>query len=335
VARFKYFAPWDWVVAASVPEAEYLSAADEVARLNARSNALIAGITLLGLVIAMVVWRIVSRRLSEQVRTLVVDLVAGAEQVASASGQLSASSQTLSQGASGQAASLEETSASMEEMASMTRRNADNSATAAQLMREVDGRVQSSNGALTAMVASMGAIEQSSAKVGRIIKTIDEIAFQTNILALNAAVEAARAGEAGMGFAVVADEVRNLAQRSAHAAKDTSALIAESIASAKAGHAEVVRVSEAIGAITSSVADVKHLVDQVSEASRQQAQGIAQVSEAVGRMEKVTQSTAATAEETAAASEQLNAHAAAAIAVVHRLGALVGGASGAEATPLP
>jgi methyl-accepting chemotaxis protein/methyl-accepting chemotaxis protein-1 (serine sensor receptor) len=159
------------------------------------------------------------------------------------------------------------------------------------------------------MVASMSAIQESSNKVAKIIKTIDEIAFQTNILALNAAVEAARAGEVGMGFAVVADEVRNLAQRSAQAARDTQTLIEESIANSKSGAARVQNVETAIGSIAESVSKVKGLVDEVSESSRQQAQGIGQVSQAIAQMEKVTQTTAATAEESAAASEELNAQA--------------------------
>ncbi|HXT72185.1 MAG TPA: methyl-accepting chemotaxis protein, partial [Vicinamibacterales bacterium] len=167
---------------------------------------------------------------TKQIATAVTELTSSANQVASASSQIASSSQSLSQGATEQAASLEETSASMEEMASMTRKNAENSQTAAGLMANVDTQVRNSNGALGDMVASMSAIEESSQQVAKIIKTIDEIAFQTNILALNAAVEAARAGEAGMGFAVVADEVRNLAQRSAQAAKDTAGLIEASVA---------------------------------------------------------------------------------------------------------
>jgi len=233
----------------------------------------------------------------------------GAQHVVSAASQVMSSAQSLSQGASEQAASLEQTSASMEEMASMTRQNAENSQQAASLMAEVDRKVNESNRALGNMVSSMTSIQDSSAKVARIIKTIDEIAFQTNILALNAAVEAARAGEAGMGFAVVADEVRNLAQRSAQAAKDTAALIEESSSNASQGSQTVGQVAEAITAITASVSQVKGLVDEVSVASRQQAQGIDQVTQALAQMEKVTQVTAATAEESAAASEELNAQA--------------------------
>jgi methyl-accepting chemotaxis protein len=256
----------------------------------------------------------------------------GAQQVTSAAGQVSASAQSLSQGATEQAASLEETSASMEEMASMTRQNAENATQAATLVTSVTQQVTDSNAALTQMVGSMAAIRESSSKVAKIIKTIDEIAFQTNILALNAAVEAARAGEAGMGFAVVADEVRNLAQRSAQAAKDTANLIEESIARSQEGAGNVEQVAKAIGAITGSVAKVKGIVDQVREASQQQTQGIEQVAQAIAQMEKVTQTTAATSEESAAASEELNAQAETSMVVVARLERLVGGHSNATAS---
>ncbi|HEX7088436.1 MAG TPA: methyl-accepting chemotaxis protein [Vicinamibacterales bacterium] len=270
----------------------------------------------------LVFWAV--RGINRSLHATALELRDGAQQLAAAASQVAASSQTLSRGASEQAASLEETSASMEEMASMTRKNAENSEAAAGLMSEADRLVDSSNRALGDMVSSMKSINEASTRVARIIKTIDEIAFQTNILALNAAVEAARAGEAGMGFAVVADEVRNLAQRSAQAARDTAALIEESVAKSQEGSAKVESVAESIRSITEAVSRARGLVDEVSAASRQQAQGIDQVSQAVAQMEKVTQSTAATAEESAAASEELSAQAEAALGIVAALEAMVG-----------
>jgi methyl-accepting chemotaxis protein/methyl-accepting chemotaxis protein-1 (serine sensor receptor) len=253
------------------------------------------------------------------------ELREGTEHVVAAAGQVATSAQGLSQASTHQAASLQETSASMEEMASMTRKNAENAIQAADLATDVARQVRSANEALSDMVGSMTAIRESSNKVAKIIKVIDEIAFQTNILALNAAVEAARAGEAGMGFAVVAGEVRNLAQRSAQAAKDTASLLEESIARSQEGTGRVEQVAQSIASITDNVARVKGMVEEVRQASGQQAQGIDQVTQAIAQMESVTQTTAATAEESAAASEELNAQAEQSMAVVRRLEMLVNG----------
>jgi methyl-accepting chemotaxis protein len=294
----------------------------------------IAGLAALGLIalVAMVFW-FTRRSIVRPIEAALSELTSSAHQTAAAAGHVASASQSLSQGATTQAASLEETSASMEEMASMTRKNAENSQSSAETMGETERLVHGANAALGDMVTSMTAIKESSDKVAKIIKTIDEIAFQTNILALNAAVEAARAGEAGMGFAVVADEVRALAQRSAQAAKDTATLIEESIARSHEGQRKVHVVTGAIESITASTGKVKSLVDEVSLASRQQSQGIDQVSQAIAQMEKVTQGTAATAEESAAASEELSAQAETSLNVVARLAALVSGSSIAAAGP--
>ena len=190
------------------------------------------------------------QRTTNDLRQAARELTDGSDQIASAAAQVASSSGSLAQGASEQAASLEETSASAEEITSMTRKNAENSKTAAEMMAAVDQHVQEGNHTLGEMVGSMTEINASSEKISKIIKVIDEIAFQTNILALNAAVEAARAGEAGMGFAVVADEVRNLAQRSAQAAKDTAAMIEESIAKSNEGNSKLQRVTDVIRSIT-------------------------------------------------------------------------------------
>jgi methyl-accepting chemotaxis protein len=282
---------------------------------------------------AVIFYLLIVRTVVRPVAQVVDGLAGGASQVAAVAGQVSQSSQALSGGASEQAASLEETSASMEEMASMTRQNADNSGRAADLMTEVDARVTRSTRELEAMVATMQSIQESSGRVAKIIKTIDEIAFQTNILALNAAVEAARAGDAGMGFAVVADEVRSLAQRSAQAARDTAGLIEEAAGNAAHGSARVQELEQAIAGITESVGRVKGLVDEVSLASRQQADGVRQVGQALHQMERVTQANAAAAEEGAAASEELSAQAEVTRTLVEELRALLGQDAGPVAVP--
>lgn len=252
------------------------------------------------------------------------ELSQGADQVAAAAAQVSSSSQQLAQGSSEQAASLEETSASAREIESMAARNTENSGRAAGLVDESNKASEGTNQALEQMLAAMAEINASSNKVSKIIQTIDEIAFQTNILALNAAVEAARAGEAGLGFAVVADEVRNLAQRCAQAAKDTAGLIEESIQRSNEGKVKVDQVAQGIQAITGRSSEVKILIDEVNLSSQEQGKGIEQVAQAVSQMERVTQSTAASAEQAASAAEELNAQSEAVKGVVAQLSALVG-----------
>ena len=249
------------------------------------------------------------RSISKPIKALAETLSAGAEQTASAAGQVSSASQSLAEGASEQAASLEETSSSLEEMSSMTKRNADAARKANELAKQARQAADTGAADMQAMSAAMESIKTSSDEIGKIIKTIDEIAFQTNILALNAAVEAARAGEAGMGFAVVADEVRNLAQRSAQAAKETAAKIEGAIT--KTGHGVQIsaKVAQGLQEIVTKVRQVDELVTEVATASQEQSQGIEQVNTAVSQMDKVTQSNAANAEESASAAEELNAQA--------------------------
>jgi methyl-accepting chemotaxis protein len=268
---------------------------------------------------------IVVRSITSELRSTISDLSASADQVASAAAQVSATGQTLAQGTSEQAASLEETSASTEEATSLTRMNAENSRTSAELMATVDGRVGAANQSLDQMVRAMDGITTSSGKIAKIIKVIDEIAFQTNILALNAAVEAARAGAAGQGFAVVADEVRNLAQRSAQAARETAALIEESVAMSKGGSAQVQLVAEAIHSITGSTTKVRSLVNEVAASSQEQSRGMEQIAKAVCEMERVTQQSAAVSEESAAAGQELRAQAETLRDSVNHLRAMVDG----------
>jgi methyl-accepting chemotaxis protein len=281
-----------------------------------------ASVCLLGIV-GLGIW--VVRQVNTQLRGMVKRLAEGAEQVANAASQVSTSSQSLAQGSSEQAASLEETSASSEQINAMARKNSENSRDVAGLVTGSQQKFVQTNQSLEQTVVAMGEIHLQSSKISKIIKVIDEIAFQTNILALNAAVEAARAGEAGMGFAVVADEVRNLAQRSAQAARDTAELIEESITKSNDGKVKVDEVAAAIRLITGEFSKVKTLVDEVTQGSQEQTRGIEEMAKAVIQMQTVTQSTAAGAEESASAAEELSAQSEEVKDVVRKLIAMVGG----------
>jgi len=304
-----------------------------------KSNTAATGMTLavLVLVLGAVVVFIIHREVAAPLNRIAGNLLDQAAQVNGASGQLTATSQTLAEGSSEQASSLEETSSSLEEMSSMTKRNAENTGKANQLAKQARSAADRGVGDMATMATAMNDIKGSSDDIAKIIKTIDEIAFQTNILALNAAVEAARAGEAGLGFAVVADEVRNLAQRCAQAAKETSAKIEGAIAKSGQGVQITGKVASALNEIVIKARQVDELVAEVAGASREQTEGIAQINMAVGQMDKVTQSNAATAEESAAAAEELNAHAETMRESVAELMQLIGGKNqtGAARSPRP
>ena len=275
---------------------------------SARSTMVTIALLLLGLGVGAAVLLLV-RQAGAALKDLATRMSDSAERVSGAASLVSGSSQSLASGASQQAASLEETSASTEEITSITRKNADHALQVAGLMQQsADGAV-AVNQSLDRMVEQMKEIGNSSNKIARIIKVIDEIAFQTNILALNAAVEAARAGEAGLGFAVVADEVRNLAQRCAQAARDTAGLIEDSIVTSRDGNARLDQMASNVRGMTESATQVKSLVDEVNMGSQEQARGMEQIARAIAQMEQVTQRTAASAEESASAGTDLNSHA--------------------------
>ncbi|WP_415908131.1 methyl-accepting chemotaxis protein [Oleiharenicola sp. Vm1] len=257
----------------------------------------------------------------------------GSAQITAASGQVSTASQTLAEGSSEQAASLEETSASLEEMASMTKRNSDSANQAKSLSSQTRQAADTGAADMDQMKTAMDAIKLSSGEIAKIVKTIDEIAFQTNILALNAAVEAARAGEAGAGFAVVAEEVRALAQRSATAAKETAAKIDDSVSKSQHGVEISAKVAISLQQIVERARQMDAVVVEIANASQEQTQGISQVNTAVSQMDQVTQSNASSAEETAAAAEELNAQAHALDEAVLELRRLVGASARSAALP--
>jgi methyl-accepting chemotaxis protein len=247
--------------------------------------------------------------LVDNLNHLVITIVNASEQVASGSGLVSNSSMALSQGATEQASSVQELTASIDEIASQTNLNAQNAENANKLARSARENAVNGNAQMKEMLKAMDEINVASANINKIIKVIDDIAFQTNILALNAAVEAARAGQHGKGFAVVAEEVRTLAARSANAVKETTEMIEGSIRKVEAGTKIAKDTAEALGKIVDEVEKAADLVGNIAKASTEQASSISQVNQGIVQVSQVVQTNAATAEESAAASEELSSQA--------------------------
>lgn len=248
----------------------------------------------------------IGRSISRGVSLAAKDLSEAAQQVVSASAQVASASQQLADGASQQAAAIEETSSSLEEMSSMTRQNAESAGSANRLISDSNETIHKANQAMEELSRSMAEISSVSEKTFQIVKTIDEIAFQTNLLALNAAVEAARAGEVGAGFSVVAEEVRSLARRAAAAAKDTSVLIEGTVGKIRDGAQLVSQTRAAFQEVAESSRKSLDLVAEITSASSEQALGVEELNRAVSDMDVIVQQNAATAEESAAASEELH-----------------------------
>ncbi len=265
-------------------------------------------------------------------REIIGQIQVAGDQIVSGSGQVSDASQALSQGATEQAAALEQITSSLTQMASQTSSNAENASVADTLAGDASKAAQSGNNQMKDMITSMDEINVASQSISKIIKVIDEIAFQTNLLALNAAVEAARAGRHGKGFAVVAEEVRNLAARSAKAASETTELIEGSVEKTKKGTEIGANTNTALGEIVNAVEKVTNLIAEIASASNEQAQGVSQVNQGLNQISQVTQQNTASAEESAAAAEELSAQAVALTQMISRF--KINGHDSGEQLPL-
>ena len=275
-----------------------------------RDTMFILGIgSILAVAVGVVTAIVITRNTNRVLATVAGSLSVNSAETASSAQLVAHTSQKLAAGASEQAASLEETGSSLEELASMTKRNTDNTEHANALTRQARQAADQGAAEMQQMAGSMREIKASSDEIAKIIKAIDEIAFQTNILALNAAVEAARAGEAGMGFAVVAEEVRNLAQRSAQSAREIAPKIEVALNKTAQGVEICGKVERSLQDIVEKVRAIDTIASEVNQASKEQTAGIAQINQAIGEMDKVTQNTAASAEEGASAAEELSSQA--------------------------
>lgn len=286
-----------------------------------------------GLIGIFAAWFVI-RSITRPISGIANQLASESAQTHAAALKVAEVSTAMSDGASRQAASLEESSASLHEMASMTSRNSEGAQSAKTLAAEARSTADAGARDMAAMRTAMSAIQSSSSEISKIIKTIDEIAFQTNILALNAAVEAARAGEAGAGFAVVAEEVRSLAQRSAQAAKETAAKIADASAKSEQGAQISSQVAGSLDSIVHKIRQLDEMVGAIAQASHEQSEGIGQLNQAVAGMDQITQSNAALAQQSATSAEELQGQSAQVRAAVSELLRMVHGQVQAEVAPV-
>ena len=295
--------------------------ADDV-RSNLRMSIILAA---LSVVAGFIISLLITRSITRPVAGIIAELTQAAAQVEASSSSFTDTSGALAENTASQAATLQETGAALEEMASATNQNADHARNTQNITDETISRIQAENASMQSMSAAMSDINEQADKISHIIKTIEEIAFQTNLLALNAAVEAARAGEAGKGFAVVADEVRSLAGRSASAAKDTSELINATVESVRHGAGVAVHLREGFGAINEGSESIGRLVRQIADATHDQAEGVSQINSAMSRLDKATQQISRMSVDSAESAQQLSEQTESLQGAMQRLVSLVGG----------
>lgn len=291
------------------------------------ANAFLILVGFSALVLMVSLGAIISNAITKPIQRAIGELTTGSSEVSAASSQVEAASQSLAEGTTEQAASIQETSSTLEETSSMVQQNNENTKQAAVMAKNAKDYAAKSNQEMHTMMQSMENLKQSSNEIAKIIKVIDEIAFQTNLLSLNAAVEAARAGDAGKGFAVVAEEVRNLAQRSAQAAKDTASIIENNISLSENSAVVAKTVNDALVQIDEEARKVSELLEEISTATEEQSKGISEINKAIRQMEQVMESNASTADESAAASRELASQAANVNDIVYSLIKLVEGAT--------
>ncbi len=325
LTRFAYFAPWDWVIAVSLPEAEYNEVTEAIATISATQRNLLLLAALASSLCTLLIWWAVSRRVAGQIEPIAQELRACAEQITAAAEEVGTGSQSLAQSASRQAAAVQETLSSSGRVHSIAQENAGAAQTAFELMDEAAREIARTDRTLGQMSTSIAEIAASSEQVAGVVETIDDIALQTTLLALNASIEAARAGSAGAGFSVVAEEVRNLAQRSSGAAHQITSVIGDAVAKARKGKSTLEGVGGAVRELISSAEKTKSLVVRVNKTSREQLDGMDRLAKSLEEVQSLAQGTAAHSEQSAASGQQLSAQAHSMRTLSQRLQAVIAG----------